>query len=193
MDRGASAAQCELRQPAREQDDHDEGADEYGRGGAREPVGDRAGELGAVALGEARLRELHAGLDDDRHDGRGGAGPEPAHPLRGVVLQRDGRDRQREDQPGEHEREPARQRARVARHAARAVDRHLRRGRAREQLAGGVGVLEVARRDPAAPLHHELAQQGDVGGRAAEADDADAAPFADDGLQRDAAHGARPY
>ena len=63
----------------------------------------------------------------------------------------------------------------------RAVDRELRRRRTGEQLAGGVGVLELARVEPAAAVDDEVAQQRDVRRRPAEADQAQAPPLAQHG------------
>ena len=61
-----------------------------------------------------------------------------------------------------------------------------------QELARRVRVLELAGVDPAAPLDDQVAQQRDVGRRAAESDQPEASPFAQDGGQRHA-HGARPY
>ena len=59
-------------------------------------------------------------------------------------------------------------------------DRQLRGRRAGQQPAGRVGVLEVPAVDPLPVLDAQFAQQRDVRGRAAEADDADASPLAED-------------
>ena len=58
----------------------------------------------------------------------------------------------------------AEQRGRTAADPLSAVDRHLRRRRAGDQLRRGVGVLELLRADPAPPLDAQLAQQRELRG-----------------------------
>src|SRR5204863_6349805 len=80
------------------------------------------------------------------------------------------RERDDENQPGEDEAGATDERARTASEPPAAVDRELRRGGAREEVAGRDRVLELPRLQPATPLHAEAAQESAMRGWAAEAD-----------------------
>ncbi len=97
-------------------------------------------------------------------------------------------ERQQHDQHDRRhdEAEPADQRAERAAEPEGAVDRELRRRRPGQQAAGRVRVLEGASVHPALSLDDELAQERDVGRRAAEPGEADARPLAGDPRKRHA-------
>jgi hypothetical protein len=111
----------------------------------------------------------------DRRSGAGACGQDRARRCAGQKRRGQGQD---ENQAGHDERGPAQQRAAAATDAPGAEDRQLGGGGSWQQVAGGDGVFELDRRQPAPALDAQFAQQLDVGGRPAEADAADASPLA---------------
>ena len=180
----------ELEEARGEQHEHHVRAREH-RGG--EAGGDVGGRTQVAAPGQRTAPEPDPGLHDDGDHGRAGARADAEDPLRRRVAERDRRDREHHRQPGQDEREPAGDPAGQPGDPLRAVDRQLRRGRPRQQLAGRVRVLELARADPAAALDDELAQQRDVRRRPAEADQPEPAPLAEDCAKRDVHGRGGPY
>ncbi len=132
----------------------------------------------------ARPGERQAGLHRDRRDARTGARRRAAHPQRRRACEEHGGEREDQDEPRDDEREPADDRAGRAAEPPRAVDRELGRGRAGEEVARGDRVLELDRREPAAPLDAEAAEERDVRRRPAEPDAPDPAPFRQHDRQR---------
>jgi len=186
---GSAAARApgELDRTAGEQHDDDQRAGEHRGERPGEEVGDPPQPRAVTARPEARPGERHAGIDHDGDDRGGRARADSRDPRGRVVLQRHGGDRQHQQQARQDEREGAGS----ARGAPGAVDAQLRRGRSGQQLAGGVGVLELARGQPPPAVHDQLPQQRDVRGRPAEADRADPPPLPQDRAERDRGHGAR--
>ena len=82
----------------------------------------------------------------------------------------------------------------VAGDAARAVDRELRRGRPGQQLAGGEGVLELARAAASARRSTTTSRSSATcAGGPPKPISADPPPLAQHRHERDLRHGARPY
>ncbi len=172
------------------QQDHDEPrADRGGRHDAR-------GEVGEPAQARPRAAGARDGEASGRLHGHGGdrgarPGARAADPRRRRPGQEERREREDEDEPGQHERQAPGHGARRTAYPPGAEDRGLRRRRAREEVARRERVLELGVGEPAAALDAELAQERDVGRGASEADEADAAPRPDDGAERgsDGLHG----
>ncbi len=176
--RRCGAPQQNLRQAAGDQDQDQPGADQRPGHPAEQRVGDPASmDLRPIP---ARGDQADAGPHSDGGDCRAGSSPGTAHPDRRRARQEEHRESQDHQQAGQDEAEAPEQRARAATHPPGAEDRQLGRRRAGEQVAGGDRVLELVRREPGPPLDAELAQQGDVGGRATEPDATDPPPLSGD-------------
>ena len=185
----APRAQRQLHEPAADQHEHEPRPDRRRRDAPGEQVDDPPRHAPRPPAG---LRdEAPAGLHGDGRHRRAGAGARPEDPPRRRAREEERRQRQDRDQPRQHEREPADQPAEPAANAPGAEDRELRRGRARQQVAGRDRVLELLRGDPAAPLDAETPQQRDMRRRPPEPGDADPPPIAGDREQPGAVHRAR--
>ncbi len=90
---------------------------------------------------------------------------------------------QDDDQAGDDEAQPAGEGSGPASQPPRTEDGQLRRRRPGQQVAGGDGVFELGGRHPLPVVHAQLAQESDVGRRAAEPDAPDPAPLTSDGGQ----------
>jgi hypothetical protein len=179
-DRVAGAPR-QLERAAQQQHADDRGAGEYG---ARDP--------GRHVQRCARVRDPDQpdpGLSDDGDDDGRRSRAEADGGRGRPVGERHRRDRQHQQQPGEDEAEAADERAPHAAGAQRGEDRHLRADGAGQQVAGGERVLELARVDPLAACDRQIAQQRDVRGRPAEAEQPDAPPLAGDCPERCVGHG----
>ena len=99
------------------------------------------------------------------------------YPARRRGRKEERRERNDQQQPRHDERQPADERANPAAQPPRAIDRKLRRGRPRQQVAGGNRVLEVLPVQPASADDTELAKEGDMRRWATEADAADTPPL----------------
>ena len=138
---------------------------------------------------EARPDEFGAGAHRDRGDrgSRARSGAEDPGRWRGREEQRGEAEDDR--QPWDDEREAADDRAGDACDPPCREDCELRRRRSGQQVARCERVFEVVGAEPLAALDTQAAKQGDVSGRAAEADDADSAPLHGDRQQRSARAG----
>ena len=121
--------------------------------------------------------EAEPGAHGHGGDGRAGAGPRAAHPIRRRTREEDGSEHEDHGEPGKDERRAAHDRADRPRDTPRAEDRQLRRRRARQQVARGDRVLELSGSQPPFPVDAERTQQRDVSGRAAEPGAPDASPL----------------
>ena len=173
----------ELDCAAREQDEHEPGSCGGGAGGADERVCEHAGAVALRGTAQHRQSQPCAGADGDRRDRRARAHRSAAH----------GRERGREEERGEAEHqqqarqdeaEAAAQRAARAAQTPRAIDRKLCRRGSREHVRRCDGPLELLFREPLPPRHAQIAQECDVRGRSAEADEPDARPRARDLRER---------
>ena len=101
--------------------------------------------------------------------------------MAGQEHRRQGED---EDQPGNDEADPTYDGTGRPPQPPSAEDGQLRRRRTRQHVGGGNAILEFTGVDPPALFDAQTPEQGDVGGRTAEADTADSGPLPGDGGQR---------
>ncbi len=176
-----------LDQAAGQQDEDQERAEPGARSSARHQVGQPPppGRPLLTSPLPAGRQQADGGADRDGGHRRARPGRRAEDPGRQVARQEQGREAQDDDQAGNDEAGAAQQGPGQPAQPPGTEDRQLRGGRAGEQVGGGDPVFELAVRQPGAVLDAELAEQGDMRGRPAEADDSDAGPFARDGGQAD--------
>ena len=178
---------CHLDQAAGQQDHDEERTEQGGRSSAGQQVGQPSRPGGPLLTGPfpAGREQADGGLDGHGGHRRSRAGRCAEHPGRQVASQEQGRQAQDDDQARHDETGAAQQCPGQPAQPPGTEDGQLGGGRAGEQVGGGDPVLEFVRRQPGTVIDAELAQQGDVRGRAAKADDPDAGPLARDSDQAD--------
>ena len=102
-----------------------------------------------------------------------------------MAGQEDGREGQDEEQARDDEAQASHERPGSPSQAPGAEDRELGGGGAGQEVRGGNAVFELSGGQPVALLHAQAPEQGDVRGRPAEADTADAGPLSSDRAERD--------
>jgi hypothetical protein len=130
----------------------------------------------APAVGDEARARLHR----DGGYRRACAGSRALYPVGRRAGEEQRGEREDRDEPRPDEADAADERPEPAAQPPRAEDGELRRSRAGEEVARGDRVLEVARREPAAPLDAQLPEQRDVRRRPPEADAPDSTPLARD-------------
>jgi hypothetical protein len=177
----------QLEQATGQQHEHEIRADERRSDRTDDQIAHPAAQVPAVLAHppEARAHQPKPGVDRNCGDGGAGAGAGAANPGRWRLRQKQHREREDQHHRRDDEPEPADDGAANSSEAVGAEDHQLRRGRAGEQAARGIGVLELAAVHPPVPIHDQAPQQRDVRGRPAEAGEADAGPLASDRAQRD--------
>ncbi len=177
----------QLDQAAPEQHEHQVAADRRRRGEPEHGVQEPAGALGGAV--QARPGEAGGGTYGDGGHRRARAGTGTPHHHRWGRAEEHHRQHDDQDHRRKNEAKAADHRARRPRDAAGEKDRKLGGGGAGQQVAGRERILELALIDPLLAVHHETAQQCNVGRRAAEAGDADPRPVDGDGPQRNGPRG----